>query len=264
MASPTTRTNQPVRPVPVKTQVGQVALTVGLRTITGLRWLTWIAAGNNVLAALFDVTWLPQLSWWVVAAGWLLLISPPGRMLLTAAGARALLRGVAPGEYPRGGSVHLRVWFTERLADEMGAANLTGAPWMRQYARALGAKVGATSTCSRFPRSPACSPSAPGCAIEPEVDLSGYWIDGEVLHVGRIAVGADARVGARSTLLPGASIGAGAEIAPGSAVFGDVPDGEAWSGAPAQPRREPRGGLGGAGHRTIDRPGCWATPPWRC
>ena len=27
------------------------------------------------------------------------------------------------------------------------------------------------------------------CSIEPEVDLSGHWLDGDVLHLGRVAVG---------------------------------------------------------------------------
>ena len=72
------------------------------------------------------------------------------------------------------------------------------------------------------------------CSIEPEVDLSGHWLDGDVLHLGPMAVGERARVGARSMLCPGASIGARAELAPGSAVFGHVPDGESWAGAQAR------------------------------
>lgn len=54
------------------------------------------------------------------------------------------------------------------------------------------------------------------CSIEPEVDLSGYWIDGEAFHVGPITVGNDATIGARTTLLPGASVGKDADVAPGS------------------------------------------------
>lgn len=241
MASPSTRTNKPVAPVPAKTQVGQVVLSFGLRTIAGLRWLTWTAAGCNVVASLFDMVWLPRISWWWIAAGWLLLISPPGRILITAAGARALLRNVVPGEYPRGGNVHLRLWFSERLAEEMQALSLTSAPWMRQYARALGARIGPHVDLQSIPPITGMLTLGEGCAVEPEVDLNGYWIDGEALHVGRVKVGAAARVGARSTLLPGASVGAGAEIAPGSAVFGAVPQDEAWSGAPAQHVGKARG-----------------------
>src|SRR5581483_5552678 len=62
---------------------------------------------------------------------------------------------------------------------------------------------------------------------------TGHWIDGDVFHLGRIEIGAGARVGARSMLNPGARIGDGAEVAPGSAVFGKLPGGESWSGSPA-------------------------------
>ena len=52
--------------------------------------------------------------------------------------ARTLLRGVRPGRYPRGGSVHLRLWFAEPGAAAAGAENLSSAPWTAPYARALG------------------------------------------------------------------------------------------------------------------------------
>ncbi len=74
--------------------------------------------------------------------GWLVLVSPVGRMTVSAVGARVLLARVVPGTYPRGGRVHLRLWLAERLADETGAVNQSGAPWMQHYARALGAEVG--------------------------------------------------------------------------------------------------------------------------
>ena len=129
--------------VPVKTQAGQIASTVPLRTLSGLRWLTWLGVGTNVAAGVLDLAWLPRVSWWWVALGWL----APGLPARTdarlgASGARLLLRQVGPGAYPRGGKVHLRLWLAERIADECGAANLAGAPLMRVYARALGAEVG--------------------------------------------------------------------------------------------------------------------------
>ena len=101
--------------------------------------MTWTALGNNVAVPLLGLTFLPTVPWAVVLVGWLLLVSPFGRMGLSAAGARLLLAQVQPGTYPRGGRVHLRVWLAERLADECGATNLSGAPWFLSYARALGA-----------------------------------------------------------------------------------------------------------------------------
>ena len=190
MAAPAARTNRAVRPVPVKTQVGQLVFGVALRTITGLRWSTWVAAGSNLATSLLAIDWLPTMSWWWVALGWLLLVLPVGRMLLTAIGARLLLAGIGPGTYPRGGRVHLRVWVAERLADEMGAANLAGAPWMRSYARALGATVDKHVDLHAVPPVTGMLTLGRRCSIEPEVDLSGHWLDGDLLHLGRITVGA--------------------------------------------------------------------------
>ena len=73
----------------------------------------------------------------------------------------------------------------------------------------------------------------PHAPIEPEVDLSGHWIDGDHFHVGRITVGNDATIGARTTLLPGAVVGKNADVAPGSGVVGKVKNGQYWKGSPA-------------------------------
>ncbi|MEO6822050.1 MAG: non-ribosomal peptide synthetase, partial [Candidatus Nanopelagicales bacterium] len=86
MAAPTSRTNRAVHPVPRRTQAGQILLTIPLRTLTGLRWLTWTAAGNNLAVSFFGIRWLPTLSWWWIGVGVLLLVLAPGRMALTALG----------------------------------------------------------------------------------------------------------------------------------------------------------------------------------
>ncbi|MBL8929271.1 MAG: amino acid adenylation domain-containing protein [Kineosporiaceae bacterium] len=243
MTAPTSRLNADVPPVPLKTQVGQVLGTWPLRTLAGLRWLVWIASGTTLAAQLgpASLAWLPTAPWWPIGLGWALLLFPPGRVLLAALGARVVLAGIGPGSYPRGGRVHLRVWLAERLVDELGAGNLSGALLMRWYARLLGARVGRDVDLHSIPPVTGLMTLGAGCAIEPEVDLAGYWLDGARLHLGRVHVGKRARVGARSTLAPGAHIGAGAEIAAGSAVFGAVPAGEFWSGAPAQPIGPARG-----------------------
>ncbi|MCW2746969.1 MAG: amino acid adenylation enzyme/thioester reductase family protein [Nocardioidaceae bacterium] len=243
MATPTGRRNRAVRPVPFKTQTAQIVASLPLRTLGGARWLVWIAAGNNIASSVLDLTWLPHASWWWIALGWALLIAPPGRMLLAAAGARLILRGVGPGDYPRGGKVHLRLWLAERFVDELGAVNVAGATWMTWYARALGASIGSGVDLHSIPPVTGLLTLADGCSIEPEVDLFGHWLDGDILHVGRIEVGESARVGVRSTLGPGAQVGAHAEVAPGAAVSGLVPEGAFWSGSPAQPIGRSRGPL---------------------
>jgi len=218
--------------VPAKTQVAQVVASVVLRALAGPRWVTWAALGCQVLA-LAGLDWLPTLPPLVLVVGVVLFLTPPGRMLLAAGVARILLRGIDPGTYPRGGKVHLRFWLATRAADELGAVSLAGGPYMTWYARLLGAKVGRNVDLHSIPPVTGMLSLGKGSSVEPEVDLSGFWVDGDVLHLGAVRIGARARVGARSMLLPGADVGAGAEVAAGSAVFGVVPPGEFWSGSPA-------------------------------
>ncbi|WP_159775667.1 Pls/PosA family non-ribosomal peptide synthetase [Streptomyces sp. HM190] len=218
-----------VVPVPVRARVLQLLLLVPLFTLLGLRWVVPLAALGNLLGS---YAWLPTAPWWAVVAGALVLFTPPGRLAVAAGGARLLLRGVRPGRYARGGSVHLRLWAAERLAEFSGATSLTGV-WLERYARALGAKVGAEVDLHTLPPVTGLLKLGRGAAVESEVDLSGYWLDGDRLEIGAVKVGAGAVVGTRSMLLPGARVGKRAEVAPGSAVAGQIPTGQRWAGAPA-------------------------------
>ncbi|MFE0515452.1 Pls/PosA family non-ribosomal peptide synthetase, partial [Streptomyces sp. NPDC058964] len=218
-----------VAPVPVRAQLLQLLLLVPLFTLAGLRWTVALAAAGNLLPA---YSWLPTAPWWPVAAGALLFFTPPGRIALAAGGARLLLRGLEPGRYPRGGSVHLRLWTAERLAELSGATSLTGS-WLERYARALGARIGQDVDLHSLPPVTGMLKLGRGAAVESEVDLCGYWLDGDRLEIGPVKVGAHAVVGTRSMLFPGARVGKRAEVAPGSAVTGQIPTGQRWAGAPA-------------------------------
>lgn len=221
-------------PVPRRSEVAQVLLGVPLAALVGLRWLTWALGLDAVLVAA-GVAWAPAVpgaAWWW-ALGWVVLVSPLGRMGSTVLVARTLLRGVTPGRYPRGGSVHLRLWFTEQWAAAAGAGHLSCAPWNALYARALGARVGAGVDLHTTPPVTGHLVLGDRCAVEPEVDLSGHRLDGDVLVVGRVRVDRRATVGTRSTLGPGSRVGQGAEVAPGTVVTGSVPPGELWVGSPA-------------------------------
>ncbi|MGW2644419.1 Pls/PosA family non-ribosomal peptide synthetase [Streptomyces sp. NPDC001393] len=218
-----------IAPVPVRARAAQLLLLLPLVTLLGLRWTVVLAAAGNLLPG---YSWLPTAPWWAVAAGALLFFTPPGRIALAAGGARLLLRGVAPGRYPRGGSVHLRLWTAERLAEFSGATALTGS-WLERYARALGAKVGPEVDLHSLPPVTGMLKLGRGAAVESEVDLSGHWLDGDRLEIGPVKVGAHATVGTRSMLFPGARVGKRAEVAPGSAVGGQIPTGQRWAGAPA-------------------------------
>jgi non-ribosomal peptide synthetase-like protein len=222
-----------VKPVSRWTELAQLVASLPLATLTGMQWIVWLALLNNVAAAVHLVPWALPISWWWVLAGFLIFVTPLGRMGIAVIAARILVGGLERGTYRRGGSVHLRVWLAERLADASGAENQAGAPWLVYYARALGNKVGKGVDLHSAPPVTGMLTLGHRCSIEPEVDLTGHWIDGDLFHVGPITVGNDATIGARTTLLPNAIVGKDADVAPGSGVVGKVKAGQYWKGSPA-------------------------------
>ncbi len=218
-----------VAPVPARVGLIQTALMLPLWTLVGLRWAVVAATLANVIG--LDA--LPRTSWWWIGAGWLVLFSPVGRMAIVAIVSRLLLRELRPGSYPRGGDVHLRLWFCQQLADTIGAASMSGAAFLTHYAKWLGAKVGKDVDLHSAPPVTGLLKVGTGAAVDPEVDLSGFWVDGDRVHVGKVRIGAGARIGTRSTLLPGARVGKNAVLEPGSVLAGVVRNGKRWGGSPA-------------------------------
>ncbi|MCW2757446.1 MAG: AMP-binding protein, partial [Nocardioidaceae bacterium] len=235
-----------VHPIRRRTQVGQLLALLPLRALTAARWLAWVALGSRLAHDVAGVALAPAFAWWWVAP-WTLLLVPPVRMLIAAGLIRLVLRRVEPGEHPRGGRVHLRVWLAGRVQDELAAVSVAGAPYLTWYARLLGNEVGRDVDLHALPPVTGFLRIGSGAAVEPEADLSGAWIDGDVLRLGTVRIRAGARIGARSTLGPGADVGRGAELGPGSYVEGTVPDGEYWSGSPA-------------GRRSAVARGPWSEP----
>ena len=156
----------------------------------------------------------------------------------------------------------MRVWAAERLADEMGASNIAGAPWVAPLRPPSEARSAGMSTCTRYLPSPGCSRLATSVPSSPRWTSAGTGSAADVLHLGHVAVDEGARVGARSMLCPGASVRARAEPRPGSAVFGEVPAGEAWGGAPLDGPAVPAV-PGATPGRTTARHGWWRMPRWQ-
>jgi len=225
-----------VRPTALKSQIFQVLMGVPLHILVGMRWLTYLMAANRLLADFAGFAAAPVVSWWWIAASWLVFVSPLGRMTISVIAARVLLGKIEPGTYPRSGKTHLRLWLAEQIQDLSGAIGLASAPFVPYYARALGARIGRDVHLHSLPPVTGLLSLGNGANIEPEVDLSGWWVDGDSVHIGQIHVGAAAVVGARSTLMPGATIGAGAHVDAGSAVLGKVKAGHFVAGSPAERR----------------------------
>jgi non-ribosomal peptide synthetase-like protein len=212
----------------------QAAMQVALLTVTGLRWLTGLALIANLYALFIPESWLPTMSWWIAAPAWVLLFSGPGRVLTVGLGARLLRGKLRTGVYQRGGCTHLRLWAAERLVASFAMNAVLGSSMAVRYARLLGNDVGENVDLHALPPITGLATIGAGAAVEPQADMTGWWLDGDELHVAEIRIGENARVGARSTLLA-ADIGADAEVLPGSYVTGFVPAGESWAGSPARP-----------------------------
>ncbi len=243
MDAPTRLTDRRVRPVRIRAGLLQVVAASLLRCVGALRWVTWLALATAFVEAIWGWTWLPHVPLIPLAVAFALVVSPPGRVLLAAGGARLLMRGIRPGVYWRGGRVHLRLWAAERLVEELAADSLASAGLLRGFARLLGARVDRGVDLHALPSVTGFLHLGQGCSVEPEVDLKGWWIDGDELHLGTVRIGARARVGVRSTLGPDSSVGAGAEVGAGSTVLGEVADGMYASGAPARVVGPARGPL---------------------
>ncbi|MER6902121.1 phosphopantetheine-binding protein, partial [Amycolatopsis sp. NPDC000740] len=196
----------------------QAGVQLVLLALSGMRWLLSVSLLGSLVALVLPLQWLPRMSWWVLIPAWLVLLSPPGRMLFAAGGVRLLRGKLAPGEYRRGGIVHMRLWTAERFAAVVGPPGVAGTPLAAPYARLLGNRVGRGVDLHSPPPVGGLADFGDGCAIEPEADLAGWWLDGSVLRIGRVRIGAGARVGGRSTLLPGTDLGAGSVLLPGSTL----------------------------------------------
>ncbi|MBD7996330.1 amino acid adenylation domain-containing protein [Arthrobacter sp. Sa2CUA1] len=212
----------------------QAPLIAGLYAITGLRYVTGIAIVCWVMSNVLATPWTPNPPLLPLVAAWFVLYSLPARMLGAILACRTLLFRIRPGVYARGGGTHLRLWAAERIVTYGKLEPIMGTPLGLWYARALGCSIGRNVHLEAMPPVTGLAQIDDGAAVEYEVDLAGHWLDGHLLHIGHVRIGAHSRVGARSTVTGDARIGAGSEIEPGTFVSGQVPPGEKWSGSPME------------------------------
>ncbi|MDK7180638.1 AMP-binding protein [Corynebacterium riegelii] len=217
-----------VSPVDAGVRLRQFALLLPVVTLRAATPLVWFLLAFSLLS--------PVAAFPVMLVAWLLFCTPVGRVPLGAWGARLIRGRVAPGVYPRGGSVHLRMWAAEKWLAASGALNISGTPFVKPMARMMGNKIGRDVDFQTIPPVSGLLTVESGASVEPGVDMSGAWLDGASFHVGSVFVGSDARIGARSTLMGGTEVRAGAHVEAGSTVTGVKPvkKGARWAGSPAR------------------------------
>ncbi|MCS4594985.1 amino acid adenylation domain-containing protein [Brevibacterium sediminis] len=212
-------------------QAFQVLLGIPVHILGGVRWVVLAMLAANIGVGLGAD--LPLTPWPVIIVLFLVFVTAWGRMLISAGAARLLMIGIRPGDYPRSGWVHKRLWLAEHIADLAAAVSAASAPWVTWYAKLLGNRIGPDADLHSVPPVTGFLTLGEGAAVEPEVDLKGWWVDGDLLRIGPIDISRNATIGARSTLMPGAEVGVGALIEAGSAVTGRVRKNQIYSGSPA-------------------------------
>ena len=219
-----------VAPASSRWGVVQLAGVLVLLSFGALQWLVGLLAYDRWQGAAVG----PQVGWGWLVAGWLVLASAPGRAMIVLLARGILLPRLEPGRYPRHGWLACRVWFVERLAEVCHLDRLAGTPWALRYARICGAQVGDGARLGTLPPVTGLLSVGAQATIEGQVDVHGWWVEGDELVLGELRVGAGARIGTRAALMPGTDVGTDAEIEPGSVVSGRVPADERWGGSPAR------------------------------
>ncbi|WP_233189937.1 Pls/PosA family non-ribosomal peptide synthetase [Corynebacterium sp. J010B-136] len=221
-------------PIPRLAGVFQFVFVCLLYMINAIRYVLGALIAVWGLGTLFDAGWVPHIPGWPLLFGWLLFYSLPGKTLIAATGARILTVGMRPGLYRRGSWTHLRMWAAGRLLTFMQIDNLYGSPMAPTIHRMFGNKVARGAQIAAEPCVTGLANIGELAVVEQEVDLQGYWIDGDTVCIGAITIEDRARIGMRSFINPNAHIGRTSEILAGSTVSGTIPAGETWGGSPIE------------------------------
>ncbi|OAA33331.1 non-ribosomal peptide synthetase [Moelleriella libera RCEF 2490] len=226
----------------------QCLILIAEFAFTSGRWLAGVSAVKKIFALrLAEGSWADTyaLPWWLVGVLIGVFWTFPGRLTTTALGARILTMGIKPGTYKRGGGTHLRLWGAERFVGMGGVGAIAGTPWARVYGRLLGCHIGKDVQLHALPPTTGLASFGDGCAVESEVDIAGWWLDGDFLHIGTITMGEGSRVGGRTNLMPDTELEPYASVEAGSVVQGLV------RGPDVTPSAEEKAFLSEAGFFTL-------------
>ncbi|KAE8361675.1 hypothetical protein BDV27DRAFT_160481 [Aspergillus caelatus] len=214
-----------VKPQPTWTGYVQFGILLAFLTFESFRWFIVMGLFKaSATSFMGPLPWAERLviPHWILLICWMIFVTMPGRVLTTAAVGRIPMAGVRPGNYPRGGWVHLRLWAAERFVTLNGINAIIGTQWCRRYARLLGCRVDQTAQIHALPPVTGLASYGTSCVVEPDADLAGWWLDGDILRVGTVDISIGARVSARAVLLPGTVVEPFAEVQPGVCVEGTI------------------------------------------
>jgi len=148
---------------------------------------------------------------------------------------------LAPGSYPLWGWVYFRWWLADRLVEAVPTYMINGSPLYAWWLRALGARIGdEVNLGSVTVRVPELVRIGEGSSIGNAVMLENARVEGGLLHLGRIDIGAQAGIGSYVVIEGGTTIGDWGHLEGQSALSAgqSVPPRKVWHGSPARERAD--------------------------
>jgi non-ribosomal peptide synthetase-like protein len=141
-----------------------------------------------------------------------------------------------PGSYPLWGQYYFRWWFVTRVLSVVPNAFMADTPVQAMYLRLLGARIGRDAHVGSVSiGAHDLIEIGAGSSIGNNVSFANASVEGGMLHIGAIRLGADTYVGSRTVLESDTEIGDHGELDNLSALGagGRIPAGEVWRGSPA-------------------------------
>jgi non-ribosomal peptide synthetase-like protein len=160
--------------------------------------------------------------------------SAPVRALLAGSLIRLTTLGLIDGQYEKNGATHNRIWLAERIADMFNIVEFSGTPWMIFFTRLTGSKIGKNCTIDSLPSVLGNLRLGDNSTIGRDVHLSGWAFHNNRVVIGGYQIAENCRIGNRSFIGEGVSIGPSAEVETGTLVDRDIQEGEVMAGSPMQ------------------------------
>ncbi len=173
-----------------------------------------------------------------LAAGAAFIALPPVLLLMSVAFKWIVIGRTRAGEYPLWGSYYFRWWLVRRVLQTVPSHYLAGTPVYALYFRLLGGRIGrdALLLCDFIDTVDLCH-IGDDASLDAGSMLATSAVEGGLLKLGPVTVGARASLGAMAVAGRGCVIGDGAALDELSALPTGmaIPPGERWAGSPAAP-----------------------------
>lgn len=142
------------------------------------------------------------------------------------------------GVYPLWGFYYFRFWFVKKCVDITQVTLLTGTPFLAIYYRLMGTKIGKNVYLgSNRIRVFDLVSVGNNSSISKEAHIMGYAVEDGMLKLGRISIGNNCFIGARSMLYQNSRMEDDSALLELSMIPENciIPAGQTWRGSPAKP-----------------------------